>query len=123
MNISLRDYFAAHADMGKLDFHSLDAAADLAGIGIPDDPTIEDAIRISAAAVAKIRYIYADAMLEARGRKIVAMRDRHGGFFRIGDDQVDIADSEGNVYPARETDSWDKAYPEDAPHTPVYEDE
>ena len=123
MKISLRDYFAAHADMGNLDFHTFELAAEFAGIEIPDNPTDHDALRISAAAVAKVRYIYADAMLEARkqGRRVVAMRDDKGFEYAIHGSIIAVL-AENGLDPFDPL-SWDKAYPEDAPHTPVYEDE
>ena len=123
MKISLRDRFALSADMSSTSFATLEFAAKFACIEFPSDPTAEDALRISAAAVAKARYIYADAMLEARkqGRKIVAMRD-DAGFEYVIDGEIIAMLAEKGLDPFDPL-SWDEVWPENGPYTPAYEDE
>lgn len=64
--MSMRDYFAIHADLGKTEFGTADELSKFAGIAIPIDPTPADLLWVSAVAAAKIRYLFADAMLKAR---------------------------------------------------------
>jgi len=64
--ISLRDYAAIHADLARTEFHNIESAADFVGEAVPLATDMEGMLRLSARAGAKIRYIYADAMLAAR---------------------------------------------------------
>ena len=64
--MSLRDYAAIHADIDGYKFTSMSMAAAFAGM---PDPGREDLIaqfEVSAACVARMRYMLADAMLAAR---------------------------------------------------------
>jgi hypothetical protein len=65
--MDLRDYFAIHTDLDGFEFADADAAASFLGEDQKADRTFEEIIALSARAVAKVRYIYADAMLAARG--------------------------------------------------------
>lgn len=62
--MSLRDYAAIHADLSQMRFGSAAEAAEFMGEPIPAD--LAGAIRLSARAVARLRYDFADAMLKAR---------------------------------------------------------
>lgn len=67
--VALRDYMATHAEMQTLDFGSVENMAEFAGVPEHEVPSHDDAeglIKLSAKAVAKARYIYADAMLEEK---------------------------------------------------------
>lgn len=74
--MSLRDYAAIHADMSQMRFGSTAEAAEFMGEPIPTD--LAGAIRLSARAVARLRYEFADAMLKARMLEHEANGGSHG---------------------------------------------
>ena len=63
--ITLRDYFAANADMSRFQVESLESVALIAGRPMPENDQI-DIIRWQFELVANMRYLAADAMLKAR---------------------------------------------------------
>jgi hypothetical protein len=65
--ITLRDYFATHADTCAVKFMTVENAAVFLDEPFPTD--WEGKVRICALAAARLRYIYADAMLQERTRK------------------------------------------------------
>ncbi len=64
--MSLRDYFAAHADIADYKIGSLERAAAFVGIEAPQADDVEALMYLGAALQAKLRYMFADAMLAAR---------------------------------------------------------
>lgn len=63
--MTLRDYFAAKADLGKVEFADLGVAEGLMGRKMPTDDVAET-IGWQAELTAKLRYMMADAMIKAR---------------------------------------------------------
>lgn len=66
--MSLRDYFAIHADVSKFEFHNADDLADKLGIARFDGEDALDVIRFGCEVNAAIRYRLADAMLAERAK-------------------------------------------------------
>lgn len=64
--MTLRDYFAIHADLSKMEFNSMSALVEFVGEEEPD--SIDDAyvMGLGARVNAKLRYLLADAMLAER---------------------------------------------------------
>jgi hypothetical protein len=67
--MSLRDYAAVHAEANAADFADLSQASAFAGMPEPDHNDLDAVMKVSAAAIAKARYMLADAMLAARGAR------------------------------------------------------
>jgi len=65
--MTLRDYLAAHADIAGLEFPSVASAARTLGIDVVDETDTREMVYFAAKVSAKLSYIYADAMLAARG--------------------------------------------------------
>lgn len=63
--MTLRDYFAIHADFSKASF-TYDQMADFLGEPAPDPMTNRSALEFSSRFLARARYAYADAMIKAR---------------------------------------------------------
>ncbi|MEY4034570.1 MAG: hypothetical protein RL492_1764 [Verrucomicrobiota bacterium] len=64
--MSLRDYFAIHADVSGTQFPTIQAMADFIGVDLPNNPDFSFLMQVAAMAHAKIKYAVADAMLKAR---------------------------------------------------------
>lgn len=64
---NLRDLFAIHADTSAVKFQTVENAA--AFLGVPEPTTIEGKVEVCARVVARLRYIYADAMIAERKRQ------------------------------------------------------
>ncbi|MGX1786814.1 hypothetical protein ACWIGM_08765 [Bosea sp. NPDC055332] len=64
--MSLRDYAAIHADVDGIQFPSWRAAAAFVGAEAPDESDFAGLLALTARTQAKLRYLYADAMLAAR---------------------------------------------------------
>lgn len=70
--MSLRDYMAIHSEVSGTDFGSMENLAEFAGVSRDDVPSSDDLeriIKLSAQAIAKLRYINADAMLAEREKE------------------------------------------------------
>ncbi len=65
--MTLRDYFAIHADVSKFEFGRLEDAARLLGMSVPDQIDMAALMEFGLKAQAKLRYMVADAMIAARG--------------------------------------------------------
>jgi len=63
--MSLRDYFAGHADLTLVGADDIEDIAAVLGIDTCDQSNLGK-IRYGAAVAAAMRYIFADAMIEAR---------------------------------------------------------
>lgn len=66
--MSLRDWFAGHIDLNGVEFPSVEAAAVFVGMDTPDTRDILGLFVLGAKANAKLRYLYADAMLAERAK-------------------------------------------------------
>jgi hypothetical protein len=67
MGLSLRDYFAAHADISDFDFgNNVDEAAKTLGVVMPTDNSLAEMVKFSLKIAAALRFAQADAMLAAR---------------------------------------------------------
>lgn len=65
--MSLRDWFAGHADLSGVEFPDYDTAAKALGIDPPFDDSVSEQLRFSARLAAALRFMFADAMLSRRG--------------------------------------------------------
>lgn len=66
--MTLRDYFAAHCPSDICNTEHRTAAGAFVGRPFPDEGTIEEQAAWNVEVEAKMRYLYADAMLKARGQ-------------------------------------------------------
>jgi len=62
--MSLRDWFAAQFEWGDLEFGSLEKAAEFLGEERPDVNDFEAMLAFRMRVEAKVKYMFADAMLE-----------------------------------------------------------
>ena len=70
--MSFRDYAGIHSDVSGTDFGSMENLAEFAGVSrddVPSSDDLEGLIKLSAQAIAKLRYINADAMLAEREKE------------------------------------------------------
>lgn len=66
--MSLRDYFAIHADIARIDFASMNHVAEFIGEAPPDDDDFPALLTLGMKVASRLRYMYADAMLAERER-------------------------------------------------------
>ncbi|HAX40271.1 MAG TPA: hypothetical protein DCY10_05295 [Clostridiales bacterium] len=66
---TLRDEFAMSVDTSRIEFPDMQSLADFVGVDEPDGKDFVSCLGLAATANAKIRYMFADAMLAARKEK------------------------------------------------------
>lgn len=65
--MSLRDYFASTADLGRTEFATIQHICDFVGEeNVPE--SMDGMMLLAAKAAAKLRYVFADAMLAERDK-------------------------------------------------------
>lgn len=66
--MTLRDYFAIHTDISDTKLPNLETASEFLGEPMPDTSDINAYMTFGARLAAKLRYLAADAMIEARNK-------------------------------------------------------
>lgn len=64
--MTLRDYFATNGDMSKIEFNDMPSLFEFLGEEMPSSLDTKAALEAAARCNAKLRYMFADAMLAER---------------------------------------------------------
>jgi hypothetical protein len=66
--MTLRDYFATNGDMSKIEFNDMPSLFEFLGEDMPLNIDTKSALEAAARCNAKLRYMFADAMLVERSK-------------------------------------------------------